>query len=106
MALVKCPDCDKEVSDSAPTCPNCGRPMKEQPAVAPAPQPAQSTWNPGIAAVLSLVIPGAGQMYKGNVIEGMFWLLFVAGGYVLYIFPGLILHIFCILGAASGKKKS
>ncbi len=25
MALIKCPDCGREVSDSAPTCPNCGR---------------------------------------------------------------------------------
>lgn len=29
MALIKCPDCDKEISDRAPTCPNCGCPMKE-----------------------------------------------------------------------------
>ena len=27
MALVKCPDCGKEISDSAESCPNCGRPM-------------------------------------------------------------------------------
>lgn len=26
--LIKCPDCEKEVSPSAPACPNCGRPMK------------------------------------------------------------------------------
>ena len=25
MALVACPDCNKEISTSAPTCPNCGR---------------------------------------------------------------------------------
>ena len=24
MALVKCPECGKEISDSATTCPNCG----------------------------------------------------------------------------------
>lgn len=29
MALMKCPDCGKEVSDAAPTCPGCGRPMAE-----------------------------------------------------------------------------
>lgn len=27
MALVTCPDCNKDVSDAAPACPNCGRPM-------------------------------------------------------------------------------
>ena len=29
MALIKCPDCDKEISDKAPTCSHCGCPMKE-----------------------------------------------------------------------------
>lgn len=26
MPLITCPDCRKEISDSAPRCPNCGRP--------------------------------------------------------------------------------
>lgn len=30
MALVKCPDCGREVSDVAPTCPGCGRPLRMQ----------------------------------------------------------------------------
>lgn len=29
MALVKCPECGKEVSDSADACPNCGYGIKE-----------------------------------------------------------------------------
>lgn len=29
MALVKCKDCGKEVSASAPTCPGCGAPIKK-----------------------------------------------------------------------------
>ncbi len=27
MPLIKCPDCSTEVSDQAPACPKCGRPM-------------------------------------------------------------------------------
>jgi predicted amidophosphoribosyltransferase len=27
MGLTSCPDCNKEVSDRAPNCPNCGRPL-------------------------------------------------------------------------------
>lgn len=27
MSLVPCPDCGKQVSDAAPTCPACGRPI-------------------------------------------------------------------------------
>ena len=31
MALVTCRDCGKQVSEQAPACPNCGRPMNTQP---------------------------------------------------------------------------
>lgn len=33
MALITCPDCQKQISDQAPACPHCGRPA--QPAVPP-----------------------------------------------------------------------
>lgn len=26
MALIQCPDCGKQISESAPACPHCGRP--------------------------------------------------------------------------------
>jgi hypothetical protein len=38
MALIKCPDCGREVSDRAPTCPQCGapiRPAARQPVIQP-----------------------------------------------------------------------
>lgn len=60
-------------------------------------------WNPGIAAVLSLVIPGAGQIYRGKIGRGLLWLMFVLMGYALFIVPGLILHIVCIIAAYSGN---
>lgn len=28
MALIKCADCGKDISDLAPSCPNCGRPRE------------------------------------------------------------------------------
>jgi TM2 domain-containing membrane protein YozV len=63
-------------------------------------------WSPGVAAVLSLVIPGAGQMYRGKVGIGLLWLLFVLGGYALFVIPGVILHLICIVSAASGDPTS
>ena len=27
MALIKCPECGKEISDKATACPNCGYPI-------------------------------------------------------------------------------
>lgn len=31
MALIKCSECGKEISDKADKCPNCGCPVKKQP---------------------------------------------------------------------------
>src|SRR5216683_1649058 len=28
MALIKCSECNKEISDQAPACPNCGKPTR------------------------------------------------------------------------------
>ena len=60
-------------------------------------------WSPGLAAVLSFFMPGLGQLYKGQIINGIFWFLFVSMGYVALIVPGLILHFFCVIGALSGN---
>lgn len=61
-------------------------------------------YSRGTAAVLSLFIPGAGQMYKGQVFNGLCWFLIVGVGYI-FIIPGVVLHLFCILGAASGTGR-
>ena len=29
MALIKCPECGKEISDKAASCPNCGFPITQ-----------------------------------------------------------------------------
>lgn len=29
MALIKCPECGKEISDKAGECPNCGYPLED-----------------------------------------------------------------------------
>jgi predicted amidophosphoribosyltransferase len=31
VALVNCPDCNRQVSEAAPLCPNCGRPIAKVP---------------------------------------------------------------------------
>jgi hypothetical protein len=31
MALIKCPECGKEISDKASACPNCGCPIASRP---------------------------------------------------------------------------
>jgi TM2 domain-containing membrane protein YozV len=60
-------------------------------------------WSPGLAAVLSLFVPGLGQLYKGQIIRAVLWFLFVGMGYLALIVPGLVLHFFCVVGALSGN---
>jgi TM2 domain-containing membrane protein YozV len=65
-----------------------------------------SNFSPAVAAILSLLIPGLGQLYKGQILNGVVWFVFVAIGYAALIVPGVILHICCILGALSGSSST
>ena len=57
-----------------------------------------------LAAVLSVWIPGAGHLYAGRFVAALLWFLVVGAGYAL-ILPGLILHLFCIVSAASAARR-
>lgn len=52
------------------------------------------------AAVLSMIVPGAGQLYAGRPLSGVAWFVLVTMGYLLLIVPGVVLHILCIASAA------
>ena len=64
--------------------------------------PASRVWSPGVAAGLSLVLPGTGQIYKGQVRGGFLWLGAVVLGYMTFIVPGIVLHALCVISAAKG----
>jgi TM2 domain-containing membrane protein YozV len=38
--------------------------------------------NSGLAAVLSLVVPGVGQIYNGAFLRGIFWLVITPGFWI------------------------
>ena len=53
--------------------------------------------HPGAAAVLSLIIPGVGQIYNGDFLRGAFWLIVTPG---LWIGTGGLFGWVCHLIAA------
>ena len=55
--------------------------------------------NLGLAGVLSFLLPGLGQIYRGEVVVGMFWMMLTFAGYLACFFPGLLLHLVSIVFA-------
>lgn len=68
--------------------------------------PPVQRWSPGLAAILSFFVPGLGQLYKGQMLNGIAWFFFVLLGYAALVLPGLLLHLFRSIGAASGNPWS
>jgi hypothetical protein len=59
-------------------------------------------WNRAVAMLLSLILPGLGQIYKGQFLNGVIWFVVVGGGYCALLAPGIVLHCCCVLGAGMG----
>ena len=60
--------------------------------------------NPGTAAVLSLLIPGVGQIYNGDILRGIFWLIVTPG---LWIGSGGLLGWIChVIAAATAHRRA
>lgn len=101
--LGTCGECGNQLSSNAASCPHCGNVIREQ-GTAVVVQQVEKTanWSPGVAAILSFLLPGLGQMYKGQIFNGLGWFVLTAIGYVCFVIPGVVLHLCCIFGAASG----
>lgn len=70
--MAFCPNCGKETALGAAYCASCGRPLQGAPQTPPYAQAQYySKKEEGIAAILSLIIPGVGQMYVGRIVRGI-----------------------------------
>lgn len=77
MALIKCAECGREVSDRAPNCPQCGVPIAPQ-------QPTKtvlvlpSNKSRMTAALLAIFLGGLGahKFYLGKPFWGIIYLVF------------------------------
>lgn len=97
----KCYFCSEIIHIDAKKCRYCGEFLDPKLRATP-PLPKQK-WSPTTAALLSLLVPGGGHIYRNKPIKGFLWLLFVAVGYSFYLLPGLFLHLVSILFAVMGN---
>lgn len=58
----------------------------------------------GLPAVMSFFIPGLGQLYKGQILPFLFFLVVTPMAYWMLWFPGAALHLYCILHAGSSRR--
>ena len=60
--------------------------------------------QPGIAAVLSVLLPGLGQVYAGRLLAGALWFLATAFAYWAILVPGFLAHAVCVWSAYHSTK--
>lgn len=95
-SINRCRYCRSAMDVDAWVCPTCKR---EKPSLAEfnrSEDPASRKWHPGVAAVLSLIIPGAGQIYKGSFGTGIVWFLLTG----LFLFAPPLLYPFYAIASA------
>lgn len=61
--------------------------------------------SPGLAAVFSVVLPGLGQVYAGELLPGLLWFAAVSFSYWVVLVPGFLVHGLCIWSAYRAARR-
>ena len=96
-----CSNCGEEIDAKAEICPKCGVRVKAPPA---------GEKNPGLAAVLSFLIIGLGQIYNGQIGKGIGLIVgMVISAFLFVLLIGIpiyiILWLYSIYDAYNTAKK-
>lgn len=83
MALISCPDCGAQVSDTAPACVACGRPIAAQVI-----EQTAKRWKQAQLVAFALVVVGFVE-----------WTLGSGGGWAVVALVGMVLLVSARLGA-------
>lgn len=60
-------------------------------------------WSRWKVTLASLLVPGLGQYFKGEVPAAVAWFVCVVTGYFLHARFGIVMHLMCAVAAASGN---
>ncbi|HTO06905.1 MAG TPA: hypothetical protein VMR86_07575 [Myxococcota bacterium] len=60
--------------------------------------------SPGLAAVLSVLVPGLGHIYAGRLGAGLGWFLATMFGYWAILVPGFPIHVASVYFAYQAAK--
>ncbi len=96
-----CPDCGKElINENAVICPNCGGALKKI--------SQGGERNPAVAAILSFLICGLGQLYNGQGLKALiYFIISVVFFGLLFVIVGIILlPIWWIIGIIDAYKSA
>jgi TM2 domain-containing membrane protein YozV len=89
-----CTDCGAQIDEKAEICPKCGVRQSAPGAYHTTSNQRHQQKNPGLAAVLSALVIGLGQIYNGQIAKGI--LIFVAAiisAILWFVIIGIIFSI-------------
>jgi TM2 domain-containing membrane protein YozV len=98
MAQNYCPNCGAELQyKDAEICPACGVRIRQ-------PEPERKK-EPILAAILSFIFAGSGQVYNGELGKGILVLVGTVIGAFIFLIPGIIVWIYGIYDAYITSEK-